>query len=365
MPDTEYKILTDLDNISLSKESKIDILHNFCNNAFTLTARSILENSKCPYCFVNGKPKGKLLEKILSEKYDQYSILSSFTKDGSQFLNLKCNVCNYEFEHSVLFFKKSKPLCPNCERKFNLNIFKKKVFNLVGDEYTVIGTTEYSNLPIEMIHNKCGRHVFIRPNNFLNAGNRCKQCSKLAKTNEEFDKKIIEIFGSGRFERLSDYVNTRTKIKIKDNLKQQIRYALPNAIYNYNPSVNSQSKGEHIISEYLSNNNYIFTPEKRYTDLKDKSQLRYDFFIEKYNLLIEFDGEQHYFPIFGDEKFEITIFHDKLKQEYAIKNNISLLRIPYYQINKIESILNNTFKKFNKNNKYKIISDLPTILLDS
>lgn len=64
--------------------------------------------------------------------------------------------------------------------------------------------------------------------------------------------------------------------------------------------------------------------------------------MEKQNLLIEFQGIQHYEPveIFGGEKqFKIQQEHDKRKREYAINNNIKLLEIPYWDFDNVEEIL--------------------------
>lgn len=74
----------------------------------------------------------------------------------------------------------------------------------------------------------------------------------------------------------------------------------------------------------------------------------FDFIIMKENniiALIEYDGEQHYRPVeyFGGEnKFKIQQIRDERKDIYCKENNILLIRIPYYDYDKIndEYILN-------------------------
>lgn len=76
-----------------------------------------------------------------------------------------------------------------------------------------------------------------------------------------------------------------------------------------------------------------------FKDLKVKDYLRYDFKVEGNNkiVLIEYDGKQHYVPQIPnvkDKKEAEKIFkgiqeRDKLKNEYAKKNGIPLLRIKY------------------------------------
>ena len=71
--------------------------------------------------------------------------------------------------------------------------------------------------------------------------------------------------------------------------------------------------------------------------------LSYDFYLQQYNLLIEFQGKQHEQPIeyFGGEKtFKKQQEHDKRKREYAKQNNINLLEIWYYDFDNITEILN-------------------------
>ena len=67
--------------------------------------------------------------------------------------------------------------------------------------------------------------------------------------------------------------------------------------------------------------------------------LRLDFYIEYNNkkYVIEFDGEQHYRPIDffgGNEDFELTQLRDAIKNEYCIKNNITMIRISNKKIAK-------------------------------
>ncbi len=101
----------------------------------------------------------------------------------------------------------------------------------------------------------------------------------------------------------------------------------------------SSSKGEFIIQDYLEENKIDYIKEAK---LIPKELYRWDFFIEEYNLAIEFDGVQHFeaVPYFGgEEAFQKTQERDKIKDKYCIDNNINSLRIPYWNINNIEEIV--------------------------
>ena len=71
--------------------------------------------------------------------------------------------------------------------------------------------------------------------------------------------------------------------------------------------------------------------------------------------LCEYDGQQHYKPIiFGDftydeavVKYEELIQRDNIKNNYCKKHNIDLLRIPYWDYDNIENILNSYIKNIN------------------
>jgi hypothetical protein len=98
-----------------------------------------------------------------------------------------------------------------------------------------------------------------------------------------------------------------------------------------------ESTGERKVREILESFNLNFEKEKTFTDCKNKkgNHLFFDFYIPSKNLLIEFQGEQHYLPIFGEENLNKTKEHDLIKKEFAKGQNINLLEIPYYNINNI------------------------------
>ena len=101
----------------------------------------------------------------------------------------------------------------------------------------------------------------------------------------------------------------------------------------------TSSLEEHIIS-VLKKEKIKFQREKTYPDLKS-GYYRFDFFLPQYNLIIEVDGAQHY-------KFS-KIFHkkrqdflkaqerDRQKNSYALSHNIPLYRIPYFEIENINT----------------------------
>ena len=131
-----------------------------------------------------------------------------------------------------------------------------------------------------------------------------------------------------------------------------------------------KSKGEKKIDEVLIKNNLIkisqevfnklidkdkynknyFIPQMKYDDLLGvrNGLLSYDFYIPKLNLIIEYDGEFHFRVIKyknesiedAEDRYKKQCIHDKMKSKYAVvDNNIDLLRIPYWEFDNIEVIL--------------------------
>lgn len=72
------------------------------------------------------------------------------------------------------------------------------------------------------------------------------------------------------------------------------------------------------------------------------SRLRFDFWLPDINTIIEFDGKHHFKPIeyFGGEySFKKVKINDQLKNNYCKENNITLLRISYKDLKRIEEII--------------------------
>lgn len=98
------------------------------------------------------------------------------------------------------------------------------------------------------------------------------------------------------------------------------------------------SKGEYKIKQILQNNNIPFEEQKTFPDLKSEKGflLKYDFYVNN-EYLIEFDGEQHETDtsLFSHDNFDYRKQNDEKKTNYALQNNIPLIRIPYYKLNSL------------------------------
>ena len=102
------------------------------------------------------------------------------------------------------------------------------------------------------------------------------------------------------------------------------------------------SHGEREISFWLEKHGITFEREWTDHDIRGenpRSRLRFDFLIPDQKVFIEFDGQQHFEPVtFGgmsaseaDEALERTQTNDRLKDEWALSNGHTMLRIRYDQ----------------------------------
>lgn len=158
--------------------------------------------------------------------------------------------------------------------------------------------------------------------------------------------------------------------KCPDNIHKDYKRCINNSnTYQFRCPYCQYSRGEERIDKYLNNVGFIninnedykcifstykyYIPQKTFEGLLgvNKGLLSYDFYIPNNNLLIEYQGEFHDGSVFNqtEEQFKIQQEHDRRKKEYALKNNINLLEIWYYDFDNIEEILNKELNKYNIN----------------
>lgn len=105
----------------------------------------------------------------------------------------------------------------------------------------------------------------------------------------------------------------------------------------------SGSNGEELIRRFLVLNKIEYVRQYRLPAFKTRRiYYRYDFYLPKLNLLIEFDGAQHFVPIKmwgGVEYLRYRQMHDEIKNKFARTYNIPLLRISYKDKDNIAKLL--------------------------
>lgn len=182
-------------------------------------------------------------------------------------------------------------------------------------------------------------------------GFRCPHCSGKSKYTINQVREIIEKEGykllSTEYKSALDYIIVQCDEKHEP---YEVKFSDFNNNERRCPHC-KKSKGEKRISEVLDNMNIKYHTQYKFEDCKSIKCLPFDFYIKDMNILIEFDGEGHYKPIYWHGNKEVafdvfvgTIIRDTIKNDYCKKNNINLIRIPYWKFDKIEEILKESLK---------------------
>ena len=264
-------------------------------------------------------------------------------KNNKTKVKIKCNTCKNIFEQRPNNHLNGQN-CPFCfgSKKLTTEQFIEKAKQIHGNKYDY-SLVEYINAKtkVKIKCNNCGNIFEQIPDVHTNSRHGCTFCSPTSKLNtEQFIEKARIIHGDDYDYSLVEYKNSNTKIKIKCNTCKKIFEQRPHD-HLKGCGCFCAYKGEIEIENYLKENNISFEKTKKYSNLKDKSLLSYDFYIPLKNLLIEYNGEQHYKNKFKKplHEWHRQLHHDWLKRKYAKDNNINLLIIPYWKFGNIKEIL--------------------------
>lgn len=99
---------------------------------------------------------------------------------------------------------------------------------------------------------------------------------------------------------------------------------------------------ENVIADILTNHNIQYERQKTFKNCinpKTNRHLRFDFYLQQYNLCIEYDGSQHFkkHKIWDTrDPLENRQYRDAIKNQFCEDNNINLIRIPYTESKKID-----------------------------
>ena len=169
-------------------------------------------------------------------------------------------------------------------------------------------------------------------------GRGCPNCAIISIGNnnkisqEAFIEKAIQIHGENYDYSLVKYKLYTIKVVITCKKHGQFLQSPANHIKGHGCPICKKSKGETQILNFLINRDIEFTQEKIFKNCRDIRPLPFDFYLPKYNLCIEYDGEQHFKPVkhwLGDEGLKDRQRKDTIKNQYCLKNNIDIIRIKF------------------------------------
>jgi hypothetical protein len=103
----------------------------------------------------------------------------------------------------------------------------------------------------------------------------------------------------------------------------------------------NESKGEKSVTLCLTDMGVLFERQFRFASCKNKRCLPFDFYVKTITGigLIEYQGEHHYEPIYGQHRLLEKKENDEIKKRWCRKNNIPLLTIPYWQFGQLTTMV--------------------------
>ena len=152
-------------------------------------------------------------------------------------------------------------------------------------------------------------------------------------TTEEFVEKAKEIHGNKYDYSSVDYVDAHSEVKIICN-KHGVFSQTPNGhLKGCGCPMCNASKLENLMRNYLNSKNLVFEEQKTFSWLKYKKNMYLDFYLPEYNIAIECQGGQHFFPVdyaglgreWAEKQLMINQSRDKVKKELCEANGIKVL----------------------------------------
>ncbi len=232
--------------------------------------------------------------------------------------------------------------CPKCKGgvRSNTEDFINKSKEIHGNKYDY-SLVDYKNNS-DYVKIICPTHgVFSQSPASHLRGRGCPDCGmeskieKLVRKDSDFIERANQVHNNKYDYSDVDYRNALTKVEIICSIHGPFLQTPGSHLAGNGCPICRESKGEMLVQEILEKNSIESIRQKIFLDctnkLKGKSckKLPFDFYLPKINAIIEYDGQQHYIPVWGEETFKNLQRLDKIRNQYCKKNGIKLIRIPY------------------------------------
>ena len=272
------------------------------------------------------------LEKIHGEKYGFDKSIYTGRK-GSTIITCPTHG-DVEVKINGLLEGEGCPLCAG-RRRTNDDIIQ-MIRKIHGDRYDYSKVNFKNNkIPITLICPKHGEFK-LRPESIIYQSAGCPKCSGRNLSNDEWIDRAKQIHGSKYDYSKFNYINAITKTTVICPKHGEFQISPNDHINNENGCAYcNESKGEKLIDGLLTKHEVKSIRQYKFLDCTNEikgsgcRKLPFDFYLPEMNIAIEYDGQQHYVPVWGEEGFKNIQRTDKLKNQYCKKNGIKLIRIPY------------------------------------
>lgn len=278
-------------------------------------------------------------------KYDYRELSFNKVSDEGCFI---CSVHGKFYQRVIDHYRGSG--CSKCANvsKLEVDDFKNKS-NIVHNgkyDYSLIDSIKNNKTKVPIICNVHGI-FYQRPNDHLN-GCGCPKCSKtFPYTTETVIETFKKVHGNEYDYSMVEYQGIFEKVAVICP-KHGIFYVTPNNHINGSKcpycNVGNKSRFEDNMFELLFQLDETVERQKTFDWLKYKRNLYLDYYLPKYNVGVEIQGEQHFKAIEyfgGDIDYQIRIERDNIKKRLCEEHGIKMFYITKknYNINEIKDYI--------------------------
>jgi Zn finger protein HypA/HybF involved in hydrogenase expression len=351
----------------VNSQTKVKI-NCFVHGAFYMKPNSHFNGQGCPKCGrISARENIALDYSVFLERAEnvhgkRYEYVEESYKNYTSKMRIFCSEHGFfeQTPHSHISMKAGCPLCGNISASFS----NQKGWEIVNDMFISVHGTRYKYDPCsyrDVSHKmriECSKHGWFEQKPYQHyAGHGCSKCGteenaeKKKITFSDFIAKSLEVHGKKYSYEQTEYIDIFTPIHISCSKHGEFLQTPRNHYRGSGcPKCNS-SKGEEKIRNILNELSVEFIEQKTFDELIHKNNLRCDFYLPKYNTVIEFNGIQHYEPISvfgGIIGLKENQKRDMIKYNFLKENKIDLIIVRYdiedvknYMMNKL-NIANNT-----------------------
>ena len=274
-----YKLLESFSKMDI----KIKVLHLECGTEFFSRPKDFKRKNNhgsCPTCFPSKQMTKERYQFNIDSRQgkNKYSVLEFNGVKKGKTSTILHNLCGHIWvlNSPQTIYTRG---CPKCfgNKVYNDEYIKNNIHDLTNGEYSYIGKNYKSeSMPILIQHNICGHKWKVLRRNFTDRMTRCPICVKALR----------------------------------------------------------RSKSEEIAVETFTRYNIVYKSEVKFRGLRsDKGKsLLIDFYLKEFKIVIELDGEQHFFKRRDTDSIDSLLqihARDLIKNAYFEDTEILFIRIPY------------------------------------
>ena len=313
-----------------------------CNNDHEYKVRpdDFKSGKRCPICAglcpIQAKKEFKeLVESVEYELLEEYK--NAITK-----VKLRCKNGH---EYSVLpnSFKRGNR-CPVCSGLCPIQA-KEQFLDLLIEQERYELLSEYKDIKTKVkIRCDKGHEYSVTPNSFQQ-GHRCSKC--VGQCSIQAKEQFLELLVKDGYELLSEYIDTKVKVKLKCPNDHEWDVIPNNFVSKYSRCPHcAGSTGQRLLQEMLLEYNF---GKVIYNDRKVLDGLELDIYYPELSIAIEYQGNYWH-------SLQKTIINDKRKKKLCKEKGIKLIEVWDDDFLKnSQSISENIYNKINDKVKHKTI----------